>query len=136
MRAQTLTCGGSLKDGRHDEEGDQWSAESLRVAAVCFLQELTRTSDSRRQLFVKLADMAIKKANVAIGFMVAGVLAVILGLVLTFVGPIIIDDQVVKVSRLFSMIPPSPPPLLGVVTLPVKFVEVISQTLFNTDVCR
>lgn len=104
MRAQTLTCGGSLKDGRHYEEGDQWSAESLRVAAVCFLHELTRTSDSRRQLFVKLADMAIKKANVAIGFMVAGVLAVILGLVLTFVGPIIIDDQVVKVSRLFSMI--------------------------------
>lgn len=96
MREQTLTCGGSLKDGRHDEEGDQWSAESLRVAAVCFLHELTRTSDSRRQLFVKLADMAVKKANVAIGFMVAGVLAVILGLVLTFVGPIIIDDQVVK----------------------------------------
>ncbi|XP_075885843.1 scavenger receptor class B member 1 isoform X1 [Nelusetta ayraudi] len=40
--------------------------------------------------------MAIHKANVAIGFMVAGAIAVILGLVFTFVGPIIIDDQVVK----------------------------------------
>lgn len=42
--------------------------------------------------------MAINKAKVAIGFMVAGVLVVILGTVITFVGPIIIDDQVVKVS--------------------------------------
>lgn len=100
---QTLTCRGSVKDGRHDAEADQWSAESLRVAAGCFLHELPRTSYSRRQPSVKLADMAINKAKVAIGFMVAGVLAVILGTVLTFVGPIIIDDQVVKVSGLFRM---------------------------------
>lgn len=75
-----------------------------RRRSLVFTRTLTRTEDSRRQLSVKLADMAIKKANVAIGFMVAGVIAVILGLVFTFVGPIIIDDQVVKVSRLLSMI--------------------------------
>ncbi|XP_078127784.1 scavenger receptor class B member 1 isoform X2 [Sander vitreus] len=40
--------------------------------------------------------MAIDKSKVAIGFIVAGVLPVFFGTVLTFVGPIIIDDQVVK----------------------------------------
>lgn len=40
--------------------------------------------------------MAIDKSKVAIGFIVAGVLTVFFGTLLTFVGPIIIDDQVVK----------------------------------------
>uniref|UniRef100_A0A8C9ZPF9 Scavenger receptor class B member 1 n=1 Tax=Sander lucioperca TaxID=283035 RepID=A0A8C9ZPF9_SANLU len=40
--------------------------------------------------------MAMDKSKVAIGFIVAGVLTVFFGTVLTFVGPIIIDDQVVK----------------------------------------
>ncbi|XP_045922936.1 scavenger receptor class B member 1 isoform X3 [Micropterus dolomieu] len=40
--------------------------------------------------------MAINKAKVAFGFIVAGVLTVFFGTVLAFVGPIIIDDQVVK----------------------------------------
>uniref|UniRef100_A0A8C3AHC8 Scavenger receptor class B member 1 n=1 Tax=Cyclopterus lumpus TaxID=8103 RepID=A0A8C3AHC8_CYCLU len=40
--------------------------------------------------------MAINKASVAVVFMVSGVLMVFFGTVLTFVGPIIIDDQVVK----------------------------------------
>ncbi|KAF1377908.1 hypothetical protein PFLUV_G00205650 [Perca fluviatilis] len=40
--------------------------------------------------------MAIDKSKVAVGFIVAGVLTVFFGTVLTFVGPIIIDDQVVK----------------------------------------
>lgn len=73
--------------------------------------------------------MAINKAKVAIGFMVVGVLAVILGIVFTFVGPIIIDDQVVKVSRLFGMI--FFVFLLSAVTLRVKSVEVLSQTLLT-----
>ncbi|XP_051267597.1 scavenger receptor class B member 1 isoform X1 [Dicentrarchus labrax] len=40
--------------------------------------------------------MAVNKAKVAIGFIVAGVLTVFFGTALTFVGPIIIDDQIVK----------------------------------------
>ncbi|XP_049909203.1 scavenger receptor class B member 1 isoform X1 [Epinephelus moara] len=40
--------------------------------------------------------MAIDKSKVAIGFIVAGVLTVFFGTLLTFVGPIIIDDQIVK----------------------------------------
>ncbi|XP_028457452.1 scavenger receptor class B member 1 isoform X3 [Perca flavescens] len=40
--------------------------------------------------------MAIDKSKVAIGFIVAGILTVFFGTVLTFVGPIIIDEQVVK----------------------------------------
>ncbi|XP_070781089.1 scavenger receptor class B member 1 isoform X3 [Enoplosus armatus] len=40
--------------------------------------------------------MAINKSKIAIGFVVAGVLTVFFGTVLTFVGPIIIDDQIVK----------------------------------------
>lgn len=42
--------------------------------------------------------MGINRAAVAVGFVVSGVLMVFFGTVLTFVGPIIIDDQVVKVS--------------------------------------
>uniref|UniRef100_A0A672ICN1 Scavenger receptor class B member 1 n=1 Tax=Salarias fasciatus TaxID=181472 RepID=A0A672ICN1_SALFA len=40
--------------------------------------------------------MAVKKSRVAVGFIVAGVLAVTFGIVMIFVGPIIIDDQIVK----------------------------------------
>lgn len=40
--------------------------------------------------------MAVNKAAVAVGFMVSGVLMVFFGTVLAFVGPIIIDDQVLK----------------------------------------
>uniref|UniRef100_G3N717 Scavenger receptor class B member 1 n=1 Tax=Gasterosteus aculeatus TaxID=69293 RepID=G3N717_GASAC len=40
--------------------------------------------------------MGINRAAVAVGFVVSGVLMVFFGTVLTFVGPIIIDDQVVK----------------------------------------
>lgn len=51
--------------------------------------------------------MAINKAKVAVGFIVVGALTVFFGTVLTFVGPIIIDDQIVKVSSprtpIFSM---------------------------------
>lgn len=43
--------------------------------------------------------MATHKANVAVGFIVCGVLMVFFGVVLTFVGPIIIEDQVVKVRK-------------------------------------
>ena len=42
--------------------------------------------------------MAVNKVKVTIGFMVGGVFTVFFGTVLTFVGPIVIDDQVVKVS--------------------------------------
>lgn len=41
--------------------------------------------------------MAVNKAKVAVVFMVAGFLTVVFGTVLTFVGPLIIDDQIVKV---------------------------------------
>ncbi|XP_068191376.1 scavenger receptor class B member 1 isoform X3 [Antennarius striatus] len=40
--------------------------------------------------------MAVNKAKVAVGFAVAGVLMVFFGTVLTFVGPIIIDELIVK----------------------------------------
>lgn len=43
--------------------------------------------------------MAINKSKVAVGFIVVGVLTVFFGTVLTFVGPLIIDDQVVKVGN-------------------------------------
>lgn len=49
--------------------------------------------------------MAIKKSKVAVGFIVVGILTVFFGTILTFVGPIIIDDQIVKVgSRTFIML--------------------------------
>ncbi|XP_075996075.1 scavenger receptor class B member 1 isoform X3 [Genypterus blacodes] len=40
--------------------------------------------------------MAVNKAKVAVGFIVVGSLTVFFGTVLTFVGPLIIDDQIVK----------------------------------------
>lgn len=40
--------------------------------------------------------MANTKSKVAVGFIVAGVLGVFFGIVLAFVGPLIIDDQIVK----------------------------------------
>ncbi|XP_029921648.1 scavenger receptor class B member 1 isoform X3 [Myripristis murdjan] len=40
--------------------------------------------------------MPINKSKVAIGFIVAGALTVFFGTVLVFVGPVIIDDQIVK----------------------------------------
>uniref|UniRef100_A0AAQ6A284 Scavenger receptor class B member 1 n=1 Tax=Amphiprion ocellaris TaxID=80972 RepID=A0AAQ6A284_AMPOC len=40
--------------------------------------------------------MTIDKSKVAVGFVVAGVLTVFFGTVLAFVGPLIIDDQIVK----------------------------------------
>jgi len=40
--------------------------------------------------------MALNKSKVAVGFIIAGVLAVFFGTFLTFVGPLIIDDQIVK----------------------------------------
>lgn len=67
--------------------------------------------------------MAINKAKVAIGFMVAGVLTLILGTILTFVGPIIIDDQVAKVSRLYMLC------FSNAVTAGGVFVDVLSDTL-------
>lgn len=42
--------------------------------------------------------MGVNKARLTAGFIVAGVLMVFFGTVLVFVGPIIIDDQVEKVS--------------------------------------
>lgn len=42
--------------------------------------------------------MGVNKAKLTAGFIVAGVLMVFFGTVLVFVGPIVIDDQVEKVS--------------------------------------
>lgn len=43
--------------------------------------------------------MAVSKSTLSIAFIVLGGLAVLFGTVLVFVGPIIIDDQIVKVSH-------------------------------------
>lgn len=43
-----------------------------------------------------MQNMANTKSKVAVGFIVAGALGVFFGIVLTFVGPLIIDDQIVK----------------------------------------
>ncbi|XP_026154089.1 scavenger receptor class B member 1 isoform X2 [Mastacembelus armatus] len=40
--------------------------------------------------------MAVSKARVGVGFIVAGVLTLVFGTVLCFVGPLIVDDQIVK----------------------------------------
>ncbi|XP_048115708.1 scavenger receptor class B member 1 isoform X2 [Alosa alosa] len=40
--------------------------------------------------------MAISKSKIALGLSVAGTLTVVFGIILVFVGPIIIDDQIVK----------------------------------------
>ncbi|KAI4890417.1 hypothetical protein NFI96_010799 [Prochilodus magdalenae] len=41
-------------------------------------------------------NMAISKSKIAIGLLVVGIFTVVFGTVLVFVGPIIIDDQIVK----------------------------------------
>lgn len=41
--------------------------------------------------------MALNKSKVAVGFIGVGVLAVFFGTILVFVGPIVIDEQIVKV---------------------------------------
>lgn len=52
--------------------------------------------------------MSVNKSKVAVGFIVLGVLAVVFGVILAFVGPIIIDDQIVKVGRrTFIMLKPN-----------------------------
>lgn len=40
--------------------------------------------------------MAVNKSKVATGFLVLGILTVVFGIVIVFVGPVIIDDQIVK----------------------------------------
>lgn len=42
--------------------------------------------------------MAMSKSNIATGLSVFGLLAVVFGTVLVFVGPVVIDNQIVKVS--------------------------------------
>lgn len=42
--------------------------------------------------------MAINKAKVAIGFIVAGALTVVFGVVLLFVGPAVMNNQIIKVG--------------------------------------
>ena len=48
--------------------------------------------------------MTLNKSKVAVGFIIAGVLTVFFGTVLTFVGPLIIDDQIVKVSGALTLL--------------------------------
>lgn len=45
-----------------------------------------------------LTVMAISKAKVAVGFIVAGVLTTLFGVILLFVGPAIMNDQIIKVG--------------------------------------
>lgn len=47
--------------------------------------------------------MAVNKSKVSAGFIVVGVLTMFFGTVLVFVGPIIIDDQVLKVRSLLKL---------------------------------
>lgn len=47
--------------------------------------------------------MAVNKSKVSVGFIVVGVLTALLGIVLVFVGPIVIDDQVVKVRSALAL---------------------------------
>lgn len=42
--------------------------------------------------------MAISKAKVAVGFIVAGILTTLFGVILLFVGPAIMNDQIIKVG--------------------------------------
>lgn len=46
--------------------------------------------------------MAMSKSNIAIGLSVVGLLAVVFGTVFVFVGPVIVDDQIVKVSSFYT----------------------------------
>ena len=43
--------------------------------------------------------MTIGKAKVAVGFIVVGALTAVFGAVLLFVGPAVMNDQVIKVSN-------------------------------------
>lgn len=51
-----------------------------------------------------LAIMAINKAKVAIGFIVAGTLTVVFGAVLLFVGPAVMNDQIIKVGCVIILV--------------------------------
>lgn len=48
--------------------------------------------------------MAINKAKVAIGFIVAGTLTVVFGAVLLFVGPAVMNDQIIKVGCVIILV--------------------------------
>ncbi|KAK7895446.1 hypothetical protein WMY93_020771 [Mugilogobius chulae] len=63
------------------------------ITTDIFNTQRARQTDSRHGNF---SGMAINKSKVAVGFIVAGALGVFFGVVLTFVGPLIIDDQIVK----------------------------------------
>ena len=67
----------------------------LQISTCWFCRKLEITSYYRWSL---LAAMAINKAKVAIGFIVAGTLTVLFGAILLFVGPAVMKDQVTKVS--------------------------------------
>lgn len=43
--------------------------------------------------------MRVNKSKVAVGFIVTGVLTVLFGAVLLFVGPAVMKDQIIKVSH-------------------------------------
>lgn len=47
--------------------------------------------------------MAMSKSKIAIGLSVVGLLAIIFGTVLVFVGPVVIHDQIIKVSWLYKV---------------------------------
>lgn len=46
--------------------------------------------------------MASSKSKIALGLLVAGTLTVVFGIILVFAGPIIVDDQIVKVGHEFT----------------------------------
>lgn len=46
--------------------------------------------------------MAISRSKIAIVLLVAGTLTVVFGTVLVFVGPIIVDDQIIKVGLVMN----------------------------------
>lgn len=47
--------------------------------------------------------MAMSKSNIATGLSVFGLLAVVFGTVLVFVGPVVVDNQIVKVSWFYKI---------------------------------
>lgn len=47
--------------------------------------------------------MAMSKSKIAIGLSAFGLLAVVLGIVLAFVGPVIVKDQIIKVSLVLQI---------------------------------
>lgn len=71
------------------------------MSSLRFLEELTLLfSNLCINLYRERCEvrMAVSKSALVIVFLVLGGLAVLFGTVLVFVGPIIIDDQIVKVS--------------------------------------